>query len=320
MNVNEQRQYFQELIEKYLAGTATAEEQAFIHQYHDWHEHQPDVIAGMPAKELLRLKAQLKGGILRELMLKTPATIHPLRWLSVAAAVIVMLMGSKFLYNKVFNTGPVIPDVSQWSVMAAGDKVKHTWLSDGTIVYLNKGSIIRQSPAFDQQKREVYIEGEVYFDVAPDANQPFTVYTQTLITRVLGTAFNVRTNGKGQTITVTKGRVEVSSKAEKQQLAANQQLEYEDGKVVVQHNIDAAGRLGWKPADYQFDNVNIGDITALLERRFKVKVIFASNALRTQKITAAIGDEDSLIDVMQIISLVSHLKYSIQQNTVNISR
>ncbi|MDR1380827.1 MAG: FecR family protein, partial [Tannerella sp.] len=65
-------------------------------------------------------------------------------------------------------------------------------LSDGTKVRLNAGTILSYPAAFTEKKREVTISGEAFFEVAPDKKSPFTVHTDALDVRVLGTEFNVQ--------------------------------------------------------------------------------------------------------------------------------
>lgn len=64
-------------------------------------------------------------------------------------------------------------------------------LEDGTVVQLNAGSRLVYPSSFDKNKREVFLEGEAFFEVAPNAGAPFFVYTSNMETEVLGTSFNI---------------------------------------------------------------------------------------------------------------------------------
>src|SRR5204863_7767682 len=64
-------------------------------------------------------------------------------------------------------------------------------LPDGTRVDLGVASAIRYAPAYGGRERDVYLEGEAYFEVAPDPKTPFTVYAANAITRDRGTKFGV---------------------------------------------------------------------------------------------------------------------------------
>ena len=71
-------------------------------------------------------------------------------------------------------------------------KRAHLQLSDGTRVWINSASVLRFPSAFGDT-RDVFVEGEAYFEVAKDANRPFIVHTDHFATRVLGTSFDVTT-------------------------------------------------------------------------------------------------------------------------------
>ncbi len=89
----------------------------------------------------------------------------------------------------------------------------HLVLSDGTKVWLNADSKIKYPVSFGQDKREVSLRGEGYFEVAKDSTRPFIVSTDKMDVRVLGTTFDVNTyedEGKSFVVLV-EGLVEVSA-------------------------------------------------------------------------------------------------------------
>ena len=86
-------------------------------------------------------------------------------------------------------------------------------LTDGSRISLQPGSRISYAGAFESgSKREVYLSGEAFFEVAKDPDKPFFVYANELVTKVLGTSFNVRAyqNAEDVTVDVRTGRVSVS--------------------------------------------------------------------------------------------------------------
>lgn len=86
-------------------------------------------------------------------------------------------------------------------------------LTDGSRISLQPGSRISYAEAFgSDNKREVYLSGEAFFEVAKDPDKPFFVYANELVTKVLGTSFNVRAyqNDEDVTVEVRTGRVSVS--------------------------------------------------------------------------------------------------------------
>jgi hypothetical protein len=94
------------------------------------------------------------------------------------------------------------------------DRSQTVYLADGSKVVLQPGSGIRHAAFLRKDKREVYLEGNAYFEVAKDARRPFYVYSGDVVVRVLGTSFKVATDKENGDITVlvTTGKVAVTKK------------------------------------------------------------------------------------------------------------
>ncbi len=86
------------------------------------------------------------------------------------------------------------------------------YLSDGSVVTLNSETELRYPTSFDGATREVYLDGEAFFNVAKDHTHPFIVHAGKMNVRVLGTAFNVKSYANDKTIetTLIRGAVEVT--------------------------------------------------------------------------------------------------------------
>ena len=116
-------------------------------------------------------------------------------------------------------------------------------LEDGSLLQLNTDSAV--SVRMDTSHRLLRLQrGEVYFDIAPNANRPFTVQTTGGLVRVLGTRFNIRQTDLGSIVSVIEGRVAVAvqSKATALEkldfdaqltLAANQQVKLIQGQPMA---------------------------------------------------------------------------------------
>jgi len=95
-------------------------------------------------------------------------------------------------------------------------------LSDGSKIYLNKGSKL-DAYSFTRKKRKVTLYGEAFFEVAPDSKRPFVVESGGTLTEVVGTAFNISQSKDQTTIVVQKGKVIFRSiKNEKTAIALNE--------------------------------------------------------------------------------------------------
>jgi transmembrane sensor len=94
------------------------------------------------------------------------------------------------------------------------DRSQVVYLVDGTKITLQPGSGIRHAAFLQKDKREVYLEGNAFFEVAKDVHRPFYVYSGDIVVRVLGTSFKVATDKESGDVTVLvrTGKVAVSKK------------------------------------------------------------------------------------------------------------
>ena len=84
-------------------------------------------------------------------------------------------------------------------------------LEDSSLIVLEAGAVIHFPPHFSSASREIYLEGDAFFDIAKDADKPFFVYNKHLVTHVLGTSFYIRTDHTKRQleISVVSGKVQV---------------------------------------------------------------------------------------------------------------
>lgn len=110
----------------------------------------------------------------------------------------------------------------------------HLTLSDGSQVFLNSGSKLRYIKNFERDRREVFLEGEAFFEVARDSLRPFTVLTGKVKTTALGTSFNIRSYApEALDISLLTGKVAVEVPMEE-----TAHLTLEPGEAI---NVNIAG-------------------------------------------------------------------------------
>jgi hypothetical protein len=87
------------------------------------------------------------------------------------------------------------------------------YLSDGTHIYINSGSKLVFPSVFKGKRREIFLEGEAYCEVAADAKHPFVIHTPDIDVRVTGTAFNIQaySNEKSSHTVLVHGKVTLIS-------------------------------------------------------------------------------------------------------------
>lgn len=142
------------------------------------------------------------------------------RFAAAAAVAGILFLGIVLLFRE-----QLIP-AKEESVLKTGltgqliEKINHTTtvqevrLEDSTIALLQPGSRLSFPEHFEKGKREVYMQGQVFFDVMKNANRPFYVYNKDLVIHVLGTSFHVKNDeiNKQAEVDVVSGRVQVYEK------------------------------------------------------------------------------------------------------------
>jgi len=154
-------------------------------------------------------------------------TISPLRRriarYSIAASLLGLIVtGAAFFLYRAGHSSPAatrMPIVSYWvnnNLLRINQSEKNqvVYLVDGSRITLQPGSRIQHIGFLQKDKREVYLEGNAFFEVAKDAARPFFVYSNNLVVHVLGTSFSVTTNRANgdMTVLVRTGKVAISKK------------------------------------------------------------------------------------------------------------
>lgn len=213
-------------------------------------------------------------------------------------------------------------------------------LTDGSLVFLKPGSRISYDPAFDAGKiREVYLSGEAYFEVAKNPKKPFYVYANELVTKVLGTSFNVRAYSDDQNVTVkvNSGKVAVAvarefSKKEglgKRELEGilllpNQQavLSRKDIRLVkelVENPVQLPGETGAPaPNAFRFKNARVSDIFRAIEKAYGVDMVFDADLFDRCLFNGDLTDE-SLFQKLDVVCLSIEAQYQMLDAQIIIS-
>lgn len=247
-----------------------------------------------------------------------------LKWTAIAASVI-LLAGLSFLYlvkrNKNGNDKQPVPGMLM--VKAPVQNRKYILLADGSRVILHQGSSLSYPPAFNGDKREVYLSGEGYFDIRHDDRKPFIVHTGNIKTTVLGTAFNISAY-KDQSniiVTVARGKVRVDdSRHAIGIITPNQQImvDAQSGQA-KKLTVDATAITEWKRKDLVFDDIPLGEAALALEMQFNVSIVFDESSLKTSRITASFINNEPLEQILKVITRINKMKYAVKDSQVTIS-
>lgn len=261
------------------------------------------------------------------------------------SAAAVLLVGG-FLAINYYNSGR---NKSSKRFLAAYGERKNIQLPDGTDVTLNAGSKIEIKESFGASTRDVYLEGEAFFDVKHNAKLPFIVHTTAMDVKALGTAFNVKAY-LDETITETsliRGLIEVTLKESdnrKMLLYPNQKIKWEHSfaktgnsnskdrngfnksdslvKKLLLTDLGNIKEVAWKENKLMFEDELFSDIAIALERWYGVKIEFGDEMIRNYRFTGNFEKED-INTVLDFLKESRSFNYTIEQGKtlkINLSK
>lgn len=200
-------------------------------------------------------------------------------------------------------------------------------LPDGTQVWLNKNSKIEYPKVFDGDERQVYLQGEAFFEVVPNPEKPFIVKSDRISTRVLGTSFDVRAYKGDETasVSVATGKVEVSKEIEKgspiriTQLTPQQELVINTEKDETYIDIVSTFDIGaWRKDQLVFRNNTYSEVIARLEEHYGVSITLTDKNLNDCRVMANFNQGATLKDVLKLLSISNSFRYKIEGTEVTI--
>jgi transmembrane sensor len=324
------------LIARYLAGECSAEETAQLEQWLDldparraqidelrrvWARsvELPEIVepvdveaARRRAMARIRANGHAVPGHERALTVSSPTPIHRRRiaWAATIAASLVVAGGAGLLWRASSAPAPRV---------AAADSTLHEYatpraqrgvvqLPDGTHLVLAPESRLRLPQRFGVTTRDVYLEGEAYFEVAHDSTRPFLVHAASATARVLGTEFGVRAYPRERAVQVVvkSGRVAVNDAG----VLTRGDLARVDGagRSTVRHDANVDAMLGWTEGRLAFDTAPLSDAVAGVARWYDVDIRLASPRLAAEPFTAAFGSDEPLARVFTVIASVMRVE------------
>jgi ferric-dicitrate binding protein FerR (iron transport regulator) len=242
-------------------------------------------------------------------------------WIMAAATVVTVSLVGVWLYRS-HGTQDVLMAQNEVQaldyVYTGRDFIR---LPDGSTAMLNEGSEL--SYAWGEKGREVQLKGEAYFDIKHDPLRPFSVRTGRIVTRVLGTAFNIKAypSDKEVRVTVSHGKVSVGDEGKtfgvitpNQELAVNTET-----NDVSRTDKNATASLEWTSAILILDDVDMGKAAEIIGERYHTKIIFADEAVKSCGVSAKFLNDEKITDVLDMISAAVNITYTIENGQVTIS-
>ena len=222
------------------------------------------------------------------------------------AAGLLLLLVAVYGINEL-NTSKTMND--EWITINSREGQTTVALEDGSIVHLNKHTVLKYPQHFNENKREVFIEGEGFFEVSKSETLSFVVSTSDLKVKVLGTSFNVDAYpGKKTTaVAVKSGQVSVGTTNNKGNSESSILLKkgekgvlFSEKGSLFKENLNNGNYLAWKTKILEFDNSKLEEVIEVINKVYNVNIIIESELLKKCLLTAKFNNksQDEIIDIL----------------------
>ena len=295
--------------ETVLAWLATSEGQAFYDTYLKDCIEKQDVADHQTTVDAQKL---LVGVYDRIRQRESLSSARGYRWYWAAAA-ITLLVASAWII--MFNIRP-----GQQIVETDYGETHRLVLDDGTSVMLNANSSVRYQAA---QPREIWLEGEAFFDVAHTYDDaPFRVHTSDLTVNVLGTEFNVNTRHQKTDVVLRNGKVRLALES-----AASPDLTMKPGEKISyahQNNeiakqvVDPDTYTAWTRGTIVFDHTPLKEVFRWLEDTYGMKIEVADPAILGKEFTGEVVQNEEVL--LTLLRKSFNLEISRKENMIYVSR
>lgn len=264
-------------------------------------------------------------------------------WANAAAVLLIALLSIFYFYKK---EAPQKEEIAYYELPSShksssaieqvnnSDTIQTIALSDGSKVRLYPKSKLSFSQTSATKKREVYLIGEAFFDVKKNPAQPFFVYTKSMVTKVLGTSFNVKAYAadKKAMVLVRTGKVSVYKKenfSEKNTVAnkldglivtPNQQVIYDlvsnqlSKTIIDKPVVLNTGEEG----QFVFNATPLKEVFRVLQNTYGITIMYDESVISSCSLSVTMGNE-SFYEKLEMICKAIGASYESIDGTIFIS-
>ena len=243
------------------------------------------------------------------------------RYVAAAVAILLLSLGCHLLIH-LYNVPQEEVMLRNRLITSQGSK-GHFVLPDGSVVRLNAESTLTYPDTFDGAERKVYLEGEGYFEVAENREQPFIVRSGDLAVEALGTVFDIcgYTFQHKTEVVLLEGSVKVTSPAFGKDifLSPDQMLEVTDDGVMHIREPNARLHTSWIQSKLVFDKARLSDIILSLESWYRMEIVCPPAFAEKTLMSFTVGSAENIQDLLKAMSLVIPVTWSVADNVATIT-
>lgn len=324
-----------DILRKYFYGQLMPHEELHVQEWLAKHGEEPQVRAQLDAimkeveSEDMALSSAAFADVCRKLGLRMKKSRglnlkNIARWaMSIAACMILPFLGAvayKYL---------VPEEEAQWLEMKVPHGQKSELiLADGTCLHLNAGSRVTYPSEFIGKERRIFVDGEVFAEVAKDPENPFIIASGDVDVKVLGTTFNFKAydNTECVELLLLEGKVQMDIDAQNRtkQLMVHQgemvQYDRKNGEIDLKDFNPLRYKGFHDNGSIHFFNLRLSDITSDLERLFGSKIVLLDESLADTRYFAWFTNNEDLDQILQGINVDGKMKFTRRDGVIYISK
>lgn len=233
-------------------------------------------------------------------------------WLK-AVATIAILLGISLVFftqtGKIFVQSVTVANISQ--------DFKEVKLPDGSVITLNKDSKITYKEDFNEDNRDITLKGEAYFEVSKNKDLPFIVSTGELQTRVVGTAFNIKSGDEDINVTVSEGLVKVYHLKDTLSIKPNEQAIYSiGGESLTKKEVNPMLYSYWFKSDIDLHAVTLSELEDVFKGVYNYRFVYKNKSLKMRKMSLSFNRNESIEQLIDKINLINEVQFIKQHNNM----
>lgn len=223
---------------------------------------------------------------------------------------IVRSIGYTFQWKRIAALLAVVAIVTWLMMTVLGNKtitvashqaVLASTLPDGSVVTLNKNAVLSYAGKFKGNERNVSLQGEAFFAVAPDKKKPFVIHVNDVTVKVVGTSFNIKSSNGHTEVIVETGIVQVTRNDHTIELRPKEKTVVTAQDTALQKETVADKLYDYyRSKEFVCNNTPLWKLVATLNEAYNVNITIERPALRNLPITTTFSNKplDSVLAVI----------------------
>ena len=192
-------------------------------------------------------------------------------------------------------------------------------LPDGTRVWLNSLSSARFPERFGVSSRDIYLSGEAYFEVSPDARLPFRVHAGEQVITVAGTRFNVSAYDDDDVwrATLVEGAIHLSANGQEIDMRPSEQYALDRRAGVGRlERVDASLYISWVDGRFYFRAYAFEELVRKLERWYDFQMIYLDDNVKGKRFTGFVDKHAPIERALSFLEMTTNIAFQVTEKTI----